>query len=190
VVGYYFLDPYPSRYHGFFAPGEGGPLQDLGPMLGLALAINSNRQIAGDQYLWEGGTKYWLDDLLVGGSGWFLASAGAINDRGQIAGAACREESDVLRCFAVRLDPVALPEPAVSWLVLAGALVGLLQKSSLRRRVPQKPSLIAVDLAAARRRTRRWRVGWANPCVSAAIGVYSRPRSTAAERHDALQGEA
>jgi probable HAF family extracellular repeat protein len=135
VVGYHFLEPYPTGYHGFLAAGEGGPLQDLG-FMGIDLAINDRRQIVGDRYLWAGGTKYVLDDLLVGGSGWFAVSARAINARGQIGGAACRAENDVRRCFAVRLDPVALPEPPVYWLVLAGALVAV----SSRRRGRRGPS--------------------------------------------------
>ncbi len=109
VVGSSTLTPYSVPEHAFLAPGNGGPLIDLGTLgstseyfdVSVAAAINNHREIVGGSYVDHpgstvadgrpfvvlGGMMLNLQDLKdTSGDGWILGSAASINDAGQIVG--------------------------------------------------------------------------------------------------------
>jgi probable HAF family extracellular repeat protein len=88
-----------TAYHAFIY--SRGKMYNLGILPGssstLPFAINNLGQIVGNAqipgnniathaFLYSGGKIYDLNNLLVRGSGWMLASATGINDRGEIVG--------------------------------------------------------------------------------------------------------
>lgn len=118
----------------------GGVMIDLGTLPGDGYAyandINNGRQVVGNSFgsgrafFWEDGSMVQLDTLLDPALGWTVTDAYAINDASQIAGTACLDGT----CYAVRLDPVAVPEPATCALFLGGlGLVGVLRRRARRR---------------------------------------------------------
>ncbi len=104
------------------------PLGTLGGASGGARAVNNNGQVVGSSristgsdatrhgFLWEGGTLYDLNNLLVGTPGWELWSANDINDSGQIVGMGLLNGQE----HAFLLTPI--PEPATVSFLALGAL--------------------------------------------------------------------
>ena len=142
VVGY-SLTAGDTAYHATLWTGT-API-DIGTLGGVAAvgyAINASGDVVGesqllgtstyDPFLYTGGTMYDLNDLLVPGSGVTQLGVGSntgndsggnsINDLGQIAAYGVIGG----QLHALRLDPVATPEPASAVLLLGGAaLLGL-----------------------------------------------------------------
>ncbi len=116
-----------------------GVMHDLGAMTyagnSSAYGINELGQVVGytdtdagsKSYLYANGEMVLLDTLIDPASGWTIANANGINDLGQIAGRACRDEI----CYAVRLDLAgAIPEPQQVVLLGAGLLALVLVRTS------------------------------------------------------------
>jgi hypothetical protein len=117
------------------APGSPVELDRLGQPDGRANGVNSAGQIVGMVYggalgntgvIWEGFTAYDLTPLIVSNPGWDIRQADAINDLGQILGVGRLNGVDHI----VRLDPVAIPEPATTWLALGAAAAALLRRQT------------------------------------------------------------
>lgn len=118
----------------------GTTAEDLGALFGasvtsIAYGINDSGDVVGDRYLpdnskvgflYTGGVMYDLDSILLAGSGVSGLTIGeqgnSINASGQIAAYGTIGG----QTHALRLDPVATPEPASAFLLLGGAaLLGL-----------------------------------------------------------------
>jgi probable HAF family extracellular repeat protein len=107
-----------SGSHAFLWENGSGGMIDLG--IGSAVAINDYAQVVGSSggaaFLWENGTMYDLNTLLVGGSGWMLSEATAINNVGQIVGSGLIN-GEIHGCL---LTPV--PEPTTLLILALGGL--------------------------------------------------------------------
>jgi probable HAF family extracellular repeat protein len=131
--------------HAFLCKGPGKPLRDLGTLPGdgysSAFGVNNLGQVIGDSFdgvrsrpfLWSDGQMRDVNSLIPADSGWQIQSIGAINDLGQMVGAAVRGGQS---------HAVLLTRPAL----LIASLVNLLQPLDLRPGI--KLSLLA-KLAAA-----------------------------------------
>jgi probable HAF family extracellular repeat protein len=116
----------PRSTHAFLWDATNG-MQDLGNLgrNAFATGINSNGQVVGgsevynnivndyffDAFVWRNGTMSDLNNLILHGSGWDLASASAINDAGQIVGGGFHSASGA-RAFLLTPDSSALTAPA------------------------------------------------------------------------------
>jgi probable HAF family extracellular repeat protein len=147
---------------------DSGVVTDLGAMLfgggTTARDINDNGQIVGatdtaqgrQAFLYATGSMVLLDALIDPALGWTVQEANGINERGQIAGTACRAGL----CYAVRLDlATAVPEPAAVRLLA----VGLLARTVARHAGHAARSLMAIcrSVVARMLARRRHPVGWA-----------------------------
>ncbi len=131
--------------HAFVSGANGGPLSDLGTLGGLqsiANGINDRGAVVGASLLFDNTTLHAflyngaagmldLNTLLVAGTGWSLTEAFSINDLGQIVGYGAvggETHAFLMSPRGVQLPAggvghiVVVPEPAVAWLLAAGAV--------------------------------------------------------------------
>jgi probable HAF family extracellular repeat protein len=133
VVGGGINDPYGSRAF-FYSDGQLHDLGTLGGKSSDASDINRLGQIVGaadtdslgnaHAFLYEGGSLLDLNDLIGPDTGWLLAAATGINDKGQIVGAGFRDGS--MRAFM--LTPAAVPEPSTIVMFGVCAVAGVLAR--------------------------------------------------------------
>lgn len=114
-----------------------GTAQDLGTGMISATGINNSEQIIGIAaqgygVIYEDGSTFDLNDLLVNGSGYFVEGPSAINDNGDIVGAALTPSGQT---HAILLTPfAAVPLPAAAWAALAAIPLVLLVQGRLYKR--------------------------------------------------------
>ena len=106
-----------------------GNMTDLGLLPGksssIAAGINNSGQIVGESFngpgqdssgfLYENGTMYDLNSLLVNDPGYVVADAMGINDSGQIVGIADMPDGTL---NAILLTPTSIPLPSAAWAAL------------------------------------------------------------------------
>jgi uncharacterized membrane protein len=132
VVGSYW--PASGGYLPFiYQDGKASLLPTIGSY-GEAFAINNHGSAVGitglyEAALWEDGQVYLLSGL-IDGAAWQVLEVRDINDAGQIAGTACREQA----CQAVIFNPVSAVPETPGWAMLGAGLLALLPLPGLRRR--------------------------------------------------------
>ncbi len=134
---------------GVFTAGvlwENGVITNLGTLGGggSATDINNLGQIVGGTsttrgfhaYLWENGVISDLNDLIPADSGWELASASAINDRGQIVGEGTinGERRAYLLTPVPETTPVPEPSGVLGNLTMGAFGAGFILKRQLKKR--------------------------------------------------------
>ncbi len=120
-----------AGYHGFF--WNGTSMTDMGTLGGsnsYALGINNLGDAVGysqavdgsnEAFYWNGTSMVNLNSMLAPGENWYIISANAINDAGDIVGYGIPATGGAVQ--VVLLTPgAATPEPGAAWL-LAGGLI-------------------------------------------------------------------
>lgn len=134
VVGHIESSSGNSAYAYIYANGHLDKLDVLGASYSQATRINNRDQVVGsygqdyaDQkpFLYDGGTSYDLNTLLVPGSGLTVTRVAAINNVGQIAGQGCDSRG---KCYAVLLSAVPEPQTWGMWLAGAGLIAWLTRR--------------------------------------------------------------
>ncbi len=98
----------------FWEDGEMIPIQAA-----VANSINDLGQVVGWGFLWEGGTRHWLSDIIPPDSGWTALTGHDVNNQSWIVGTGGFEGD--LHGFLM----TPIPEPAALLLLAAGVLAAL-----------------------------------------------------------------
>lgn len=89
--------------------------------IAFAYALNDVGQVVGNEFLWDQGEFYRLNDITQGLNGFHISNAENINNLGQIVGFGTTSDGST---HAFMLSPVVVPEPSsLLMLVAAGCLL-------------------------------------------------------------------